>query len=218
MSNGISKEMFVVGIFLAILVSSLASTVVSMQLAVGQKGDKGDAGPTGSQGEQGLQGPQGIQGVQGVQGTQGFSGIDGRQGAQGLQGPRGEQGPAGSQSVWEERVVFNQSMGSIAVGPYVYLTTVNVSGYRTVTVSAKATGTLPEGGMAIYPFLNSSGIIAYSTDDYRNGFVITPQPNTPFAGCGAHTYPVVSTNLELYVMVWTTCDISMLTIVVYLQS
>jgi hypothetical protein len=52
-SVGISKGMFVAGIVVAILISSLASTVASMMLSVGPKGDRGD---------QGIQGPQGIQG------------------------------------------------------------------------------------------------------------------------------------------------------------
>jgi len=55
MSEGISKTVFAVGLVVAILASSLISTVVSMQWAViqGPKGDTGDTGPQGPQGEQG---------------------------------------------------------------------------------------------------------------------------------------------------------------------
>jgi len=69
-SVGISKTLFVVGLIIAILASTLISTVVSMQWALiqGPKGDKGDQGDTGPQGEQG---PQGLQGEQGPQGPPG---------------------------------------------------------------------------------------------------------------------------------------------------
>jgi len=65
--KGISKTAFIVGLIIAILASSLVSTVVSMQWALvqGPKGDKGDPGPTGPQGLQGETGPAGPQGEQG---------------------------------------------------------------------------------------------------------------------------------------------------------
>lgn len=68
MSVGISKGMFTAGIVIAILASTLISSVISMQWA---------------------RGPQGIQGLQGVQGSQGPQGPQGEQGVQGLQGPPG---------------------------------------------------------------------------------------------------------------------------------
>jgi hypothetical protein len=54
MAKGISRGMFVAGIVVAILVSSLLSTVIASRLLKGPKGDKGDTGPQGSQGGQGL--------------------------------------------------------------------------------------------------------------------------------------------------------------------
>jgi hypothetical protein len=70
MSEGISRTTFIVGLIIAILASSVISTVVSMQWALvqGPKGDKGDQGDAGPQGEQGPQGPQGPQGEQGPPG------------------------------------------------------------------------------------------------------------------------------------------------------
>jgi hypothetical protein len=59
MSVGVSKTIFVVGLVVAILASSVLSTVVTTQLARGPKGEKGDTGPQGSQGIQGSQGPPG---------------------------------------------------------------------------------------------------------------------------------------------------------------
>jgi hypothetical protein len=58
---GISKTMFIVGLIVAILASSLISVMAAMQWALiqGPKGDKGETGATGSQGLQGLQGIQG---------------------------------------------------------------------------------------------------------------------------------------------------------------
>jgi hypothetical protein len=60
-SVGISKTMFIIGLIIAILASSLIS-VFAMQWALvkgpkGDKGDKGDTGATGPQGLQGIQGP-----------------------------------------------------------------------------------------------------------------------------------------------------------------
>ena len=100
---GISKTMFAVGLVIAVLVSSVLSTVVSMQWVMiqGPKGDKGDAG---SQGEQGLTGLQGIQGIQGVQGEQG---LNGSQGPQGIQGETGLQGLQGDQGIQGPPVVFS---------------------------------------------------------------------------------------------------------------
>lgn len=57
MPDGISKTVFISGIIIAILASSLLSTVVSMNYARGPKGDKGDTGSQGTQGPQGEQGP-----------------------------------------------------------------------------------------------------------------------------------------------------------------
>lgn len=65
--KGISKTAFIVGLIIAILVSSLISISVTMQWARGPKGDQGDLGP------------QGLQGQQGEQGLQGESGKDGRE-------------------------------------------------------------------------------------------------------------------------------------------
>jgi hypothetical protein len=74
MTDGISKQIFVVGLIIAVFGAAILSTFASMQLAVGPKGDKGDKGETGPQGLQGLQGIQGIQGPQGEQGLQGPQG------------------------------------------------------------------------------------------------------------------------------------------------
>jgi hypothetical protein len=52
--TGISKTMFVIGLIVAIVVSSLIASVVSMQYAKGSKGDKGDTGATGPQGPPGF--------------------------------------------------------------------------------------------------------------------------------------------------------------------
>ena len=58
---GISKTMFIIGLIVAILASSLISVMTSMQWALikGPKGDKGDKGDTGATGPAGPQGEQG---------------------------------------------------------------------------------------------------------------------------------------------------------------
>jgi len=67
MAEGISRTTFIAGIVIAILASSLLSSVVASQYLIlqGPKGEKGDKGETGTQGTQGIQGMPGIQGIQG---------------------------------------------------------------------------------------------------------------------------------------------------------
>lgn len=76
--TGISRTTFIVGLIIAILASSLISTVVSMQWALiqGPKGDKGDKGDQGIQGLQGEQGPIGPQGEKGEKGDPGEVPVD----------------------------------------------------------------------------------------------------------------------------------------------
>jgi hypothetical protein len=80
MPEGISKATFLTGLIIAVLASSLISSVVSMKFSLGPKGDKGDKGDTGPQGIQGIQGDKGDKGdtgPQGIQGIQGEPGIPG---------------------------------------------------------------------------------------------------------------------------------------------
>jgi hypothetical protein len=72
-SVGVSRTTFIVGLIIAILISSLLSIGVAMQygLLKGPKGDKGDTGATGPQGPQGPQGERGPQGEKGPKGDPG---------------------------------------------------------------------------------------------------------------------------------------------------
>jgi hypothetical protein len=66
--TGISTTVFIIGIIIAILASTLISALVTMQLAKGvkgPKGDKGDTGDTGATGATGATGPQGPKGDKG---------------------------------------------------------------------------------------------------------------------------------------------------------
>ena len=63
---GVSRTTFIVGLVVAILVSSALSTVIATQWAVGPQGPKGDKGDTGLRGPQGQQGEQGLQGPVGI--------------------------------------------------------------------------------------------------------------------------------------------------------
>jgi hypothetical protein len=105
-SIGISKTIFVAGLIAKILVASLLTTGVSMQLGLsgpkGEKGDKGDTGATGPQGPQGAtgsQGPAGPTGATGATGPAGAKGDKGDTGATGATGATGPQGPQGIQGV-----------------------------------------------------------------------------------------------------------------------
>ena len=61
----LTKGTFVVGLVIAILVSSAISAGISTQFTMGTQGLKGDMGDTGPQGPQGAMGPQGLQGPPG---------------------------------------------------------------------------------------------------------------------------------------------------------
>jgi len=62
-SLGISNRTFVVGLIIAILASSILSTVIATQWAIGPQGPEGDKGDTGAQGPAGATGPQGEPGI-----------------------------------------------------------------------------------------------------------------------------------------------------------
>ena len=91
--NGVTTGTFVIGVAVAILVSCLVSTLVSLQCSFGPKGEQGIAG------QNGLNGVQGLQGSQGIRGEQGLPGVQGEQGIQGLKGDNGPQGPEGDASL-----------------------------------------------------------------------------------------------------------------------
>jgi hypothetical protein len=61
--TGISTTTFIVGLVVAILASSMLSTVITTQLAIGPQGPKGEKGDTGPQGSTGAIGPQGEPGI-----------------------------------------------------------------------------------------------------------------------------------------------------------
>lgn len=58
----VSRNTFLMGMVIAILASSLLSTVISTQLATGPQGIQGEQGLTGPKGDKGDIGPQGEQG------------------------------------------------------------------------------------------------------------------------------------------------------------
>ena len=94
----LTKGTFVVGLVIAILVSSAISAGISTQFTMGTqglKGDMGDTGPQGLQGSQGETGPRGAAGDTGETGTQGATGATGPSGPPGPQGAAGATGVAG---------------------------------------------------------------------------------------------------------------------------
>jgi hypothetical protein len=95
-SKVITRTMFVVGLIIAILASSLISSAVTMQWARGPKGDKGDKGDAGDAG------PQGLQGLTGAKGDTGDAGPQGLQGPQGVVGPKGDKGDPGAPTVFAQ--------------------------------------------------------------------------------------------------------------------
>jgi hypothetical protein len=73
--DGVSVRTFVIGLVVAILVSSVASILVTTQWARGPKGDKGDVGAQGLQGAKGDKGDTGATGATGATGPQGPAGF-----------------------------------------------------------------------------------------------------------------------------------------------
>jgi len=86
----VSQTVFLAGLIIAILGSSLISVVTMTQLSttLGLKGEKGDTGATGATG------------ATGETGMRGNDGIDGRDGINGSQGPKGDIGPQGPAGVF----------------------------------------------------------------------------------------------------------------------
>jgi len=100
MTIGISRRLFLVGIILTIL----STSVITYGLVRLMK-----TGPTGKQGPQGVQGLQGVQGIQGIQGIQGPVGETGPQGPQGIEGPPGRDRIYASWSVtWKTLTIDKQ--------------------------------------------------------------------------------------------------------------
>lgn len=118
--------MFVVGIVVAILVSSALSIVIATQFAVGPQGPAGVEGPkgdTGDIGPQGLAGDTGPAGLQGAAGSQGATGATGTQGLTGKQGLQGEQG------------VGFEPIGNISISPSAFLSRDNDHAYNLDEIS-----------------------------------------------------------------------------------
>ncbi len=96
-----AKRSFI-SLFLVLVASVLALTVVACSGeqgpagAKGAQGERGPAGPQGAAGSQGAVGPAGAQGERGPAGPQGAAGPQGVAGSVGPQGPAGATGPAGA--------------------------------------------------------------------------------------------------------------------------
>lgn len=98
----VSMTQFIVGIVIAILVSSAVAAGVSIMVP----------GPEGAEGPQGEQGPQGLQGEQGETGETGPAGATGPKGDK---GDAGSQGPQGEQGVQGERGRGFEQFGNISI-------------------------------------------------------------------------------------------------------
>jgi hypothetical protein len=103
----VSMTVFLAGLIAAILVSSVASAVVSTQWAVGPQGPEGPQGPQGEQGIQGLTGDTGPTGPAGAAGETGPQGAKGDKGDTGTTGATGPQGPAGTATRYVIEGFFN---------------------------------------------------------------------------------------------------------------
>lgn len=167
--TGISKTMFIVGLVVAILVSSFISVMAAMQLAKEPKGDKGDTGATG---------PQGAQGSQGIQGA------TGSQGPQGLQGPMGPPGNYENITIYQNVTSFSElyenvkesvvlirgttNSGTIQGSGFVYNasgTMVVITNYHVVQGTTNRSVTFSDG--------NGYAATINGTDPYSDSAVLT---------------------------------------------
>lgn len=94
--KGISTTIFIVGLVIAILVSSALSTLITTQFAIGPQGPEGPEGATGVQGLTGSAGATGVKGDIGLRGATGVTGATGATGAIGATGPQGTTGATGA--------------------------------------------------------------------------------------------------------------------------
>jgi len=92
MSEGLSKNTFVIGLIAILILSAIINYGISSMII--KQGPQGEPGPQGEQGIQGVSGEQGIQGESGLKGIQGEPGesIIGPIGPQGAKGDPGEDG------------------------------------------------------------------------------------------------------------------------------
>ena len=113
---GLTKEMFVLGLIIAILVSGLVSAGISMQISgtQGPKGEKGDTGPQGPKGDTGATGATGATGPAGATGATGAMGATGAQGTQGAQGPPGIT-TVNSSSISNVNATYGTPIGNVSI-------------------------------------------------------------------------------------------------------
>jgi hypothetical protein len=122
----------------------------------------------------------------------------------------------------ELRLVYNESIGYVPPNPnnYIYLTSVNTTGYESCTVHAKATGTWRTDQsptqITILWFWNSYGI---TTEGY-SFWLDTQRTSHPAYGCGYFpNLPIQSTQIDLYMTVSNyEANITSLAIAVYLHD
>jgi hypothetical protein len=126
----------------------------------------------------------------------------------------------------ELRIVYNESIGSIPNDPFgvTYVTTVDLTGYKTMVVHAKAVGTWQsQCNLNLIIAWNSGGIVTYDFDVGFNTDV--NQERKPWYGT-ATTYVnqlavIRSTKLDLYLYSYNSnppVNITLLTIAVYLTN
>ena len=174
MVEGISRNMFIAGLVIAILASSAVSTVISTQLAVGPQGPKGDQGDKGEKGDNGDIGPQGLDGTNGVDGKDGTNGTDG---ADGLDGKSAyqiwlDQGTVGTEQDFLDSLKGEQ-------GPAGVFTIENMSGwlpapaYDSGWIGPLRGGTSHE--LMIHHGLKTTNVLVYLTANMDSGWLLIHQ-------------------------------------------
>jgi hypothetical protein len=200
-STSVSNRLFVVGLIIAVLVSTVVAVVVSSQFALGPaglKGDKGDTGATGAtgpQGEPGATGPAGMTGATGPQGSQGATGATGNTGPAGSQGPQGIQGIPGPQGPYLPDYDSGWINITDKTGQYITLTH-NLG--NTSNVIVDLTGKTTLDGSVHEQYLGVSHV-------YSNGFNLTYPAN---ASGGSSTTGTIQTADGGYALIGYTSDIN----------
>ena len=121
------------------------------------------------------------------------------------------------QDISELRLVYNQSCYLGVESGWVYLTTANVTGFKTMQIHAKAIGPQEGVQLRIWVCYDAYGVTS-SGDDFALDF--PTYTSVPWYGCGrTDTVFTRSDSIKIYITTTTRpVNITLLTIAVYLQN
>jgi hypothetical protein len=125
------------------------------------------------------------------------------------------------QDRWELRLEYNESVGELVQSQYKYITSINVAGYKIVTLYAKINGTfmISNGYLEVVPYFNAYGIINTQPTHFDIFFGDTISTGNS----GSASFEIYGPKLDIYLYGFSNtgqfyADVNLLTIAVYLQN